>query len=132
MNKSDQHAFVNQLVIYTLVMICFTGSLGMGAVWLRHKISVSANNTKRNEARASELERRIADYNNRIAAEQTPLALEQANARWQLGLKLPAGEQVVRMPGSAEQRLAARRNESLFSIDTGVLTPARYTAGGGR
>ena len=35
MNKSDTHAFVNQLLVYTLVMICFTGSVGLSTVWFR-------------------------------------------------------------------------------------------------
>jgi hypothetical protein len=32
MNKSDRHAFVNQMLIYTLVMICFSGSIGMNTI----------------------------------------------------------------------------------------------------
>ena len=36
MKKTDTHAFVNQLLVYTLVMICFSGSIGLGTVWLRH------------------------------------------------------------------------------------------------
>ena len=57
MNKKDTHAFVNQLLVYTLVMICFSGSIGLGTVWLRHQISITANNTKRLEQRIVESER---------------------------------------------------------------------------
>ena len=32
MNTSDNHAFVNQLLVYTLVMICLSGSIGLQPV----------------------------------------------------------------------------------------------------
>ena len=51
MNKHVPHAFVNQLLVYALVLIGFGGSMGMGAVWLRHQMSVTAEANRRLESR---------------------------------------------------------------------------------
>ncbi len=70
MKKNSSQAFVNQLLVYTLVMICFSGSIGLGTVWLRHQISITANNTKQLEQRIIESERHLAELNTQITAEQ--------------------------------------------------------------
>ncbi|HEY0945584.1 MAG TPA: hypothetical protein VGD81_09965 [Opitutaceae bacterium] len=126
MNKSDTHAFVNQLLVYTLVMICFSGSVGLGTVWLRHQISVTANTTKAHESRLAEIERRIAETSALIAAEQAPDRLEQKNTLFALGLVRPSEQQTVRISESPEQRLMARRNIDIFRDETARLTPVRF------
>ena len=126
MNKTDTHAFVNQLLVYTLVMICFSGSVGLGTVWLRHQISVTANSTKAIETRLTEIERRIAETSALIAAEQSPDQLEQKNALFALGLVRPSEQQTVRVNESPEQRLLARRNNEIFRSDTARLSPVRF------
>jgi hypothetical protein len=126
MNKTDTHAFVNQLLVYTLVMICFSGSVGLGTVWLRHQISVTANSTKAIETRLTEIERRIAETSALIAAEQSPDQLEQKNAFFALGLVRPSEQQTVRVNESPEQRLLARRNNEIFRSDTARLSPVRF------
>jgi hypothetical protein len=126
MNKTDTHAFVNQLLVYTLVMICFSGSVGLGTVWLRHQISVTANNTKAIETRMTEIERRIAETSALIAAEQSPDRLEQKNTSFALGLVRPSEQQTVRVNESPEQRLLARRNNEIFKGDARQVTPVRF------
>jgi hypothetical protein len=115
MNKTGTHAFVNQLLIYTLVMIGFSGSVGMGAVWLRHQISVTANRTKQIEARLAEVERHYRETEAAIGTEQGPEALKQRNTEWRLGLVSPKDTQIVRVNESPEERLAAKRNQGLFT-----------------
>lgn len=129
MNKKDNHAFVNQLLIYTLVMICFSGSIGLGTVWLRHQISLTANNTKLLEQRIIESERHLAELNTQITAEQSIDVLARRNVEWRLGLVLPKEPQVVRVSESPERRLASRNNAEVFSTDAnGVrVTPVRFT-----
>jgi hypothetical protein len=131
MNKSDTHAFVNQLLVYTLVMICLSGSIGLGTVWLRHQISVTANQTKQMEARILETERRLAEVNARIAAETSAEALARRNREWALGLGLPTEPQVVRVTERVEERLARRSNAEIFRDEPGV-TPVRFNLGGQR
>ena len=106
---------MNQLLIYTLVMIGFSGSVGMGAVWLRHQISVTANRTKQIEARIAEVERHFRETEATIGTLQGPEALKQRNAEWGLGLVSPNDSQIVRENGSPEELLAAKRNKGLFT-----------------
>ena len=129
MNKKDTHAFVNQLLIYTLVMICFSGSIGLGTVWLRHQISLTANNTKLLEQRIVEAERHLAELNTQVTAEQSIDVLARRNAEWNLGLVLPKEPQVVRGAESPERRLASRNNAEVFApeaVATGTVTAVRF------
>lgn len=129
MNKKDTHAFVNQLLIYTLVMICFSGSIGLGTVWLRHQISLTANNTKLLEQRIVEAERHLAELNTQVTAEQSIDVLARRNAEWNLGLVLPKEPQVVRVADSPERRLASRNNVEVFApeaVATGTVTAVRF------
>jgi hypothetical protein len=129
MNKKDTHAFVNQLLVYTLVMICFSGSIGLGTVWLRHQISLTANNTKLLEQRITETERHLSELNTQVTAEQSIDVLARRNAEWNLGLVLPKEPQVVRVAESAERRLALRNNAEVFApeaVSAGTVTAVRF------
>ncbi len=129
MNKKDTHAFVNQLLVYTLVMICFSGSVGLGAVWLRHQISTTANNTKRLEQRIVETERRLSELNTQVTAEQSIDVLARRNSEWRLGLVLPKEPQVVRVSESPERRLAERNAAEVFATENVpalTITPVQF------
>lgn len=126
MNKTSNSAFVNQLLVYTLVMICFSGSIGLGTVWLRHQISVTANHTKQLEQRIAETERHMAELNTQITEEQTITALNRRNVAWNLGLVQPREPQVVRVGESPERRLATRNNAEVFAAETVAVTPVRF------
>lgn len=129
MNKKDTHAFVNQLLVYTLVMICFSGSIGLGTVWLRHQISVTANETKLLEQRIVEAERHLAELNTQVTAEQSIDVLARRNTEWNLGLVLPKEPQVVRVAENPERRLALRNNAEVFApeaVSAGTVTPVRF------
>ncbi len=129
MKKNNSQAFVNQLLVYTLVMICFSGSIGLGTVWLRHQISLTANNTKQLEQRIVESERHLAELNTQITAEQSIDVLARRNSEWKLGLVLPKEPQVVRVSESPERRLAARNNVEVFApeaVGSGTVSPVRF------
>ena len=113
--KLSNHAFVNQLLVYTLVMICFSGSIGLGTVWMRHQISLTANATKVLDARIAELDRQLNETKTVLEAEQDPAVLKQRNAAWHLGLVQPTADQIVRVPGDPVMRLAAKHNRGLFN-----------------
>ena len=132
MKKTDNHAFVNQVLVYLLVMIGFTGSVGFSTVWLRHQISITANNTKQLDQRVLDSERRLAELGAAITAEQTIDVLTRRNDEWQIGLVLPREPQVVRVNENVERRLASRRNLEVFSTDSAVLTPVRFQVGSNR
>ena len=129
MKKNSSHAFVNQLLVYTLVMICFSGSIGLGTVWLRHQISITANNTKQLEQRIIESERHLAELNTLITGEQSIDVLARRNSEWKLGLVLPKEPQVVRVSESPERRLAARNNAEVFlpeAVVNGTVSSVRF------
>jgi hypothetical protein len=133
MNRSSNHAFVNQVLIGALVMICFSGSLGFGTVWLRHAISLTADRNKQQEARLAEIDRHIDETTAAIGAEQSPDALMRRNAEWRLGLAPPREPQVVRVPDDVEQRLMAKNHAELYAANDGpVATPVVFNLGGGR
>ena len=132
MNKTGTHAFVNQVLIYTLVAICLSGSVGLASVWMQQQIAATSNSIKQLEMRTAELERRRGEINADIAAEQSPLRLEQRNRAWNLGLVQPTEQQIERVYESPERRLARKRNDERFGVESISFTPTRYVAGGSR
>ncbi|HZP61586.1 MAG TPA: hypothetical protein VFB27_14775 [Opitutaceae bacterium] len=132
MNKSA-HAFVNQVLIGTLMMICFSGSLGLGTVWLRQQISLEANRNKQFEARLAEVNRRLDETAAAIAAAQSPEALKRRNDEWHLDLVPPREPQIVRVAGDVEQRLTAKNRARLFAGEgAATVTAVVYRPEGGR
>ena len=116
MNTTDRHAFVSQLLVYALVMISFTGSIGLGTVWLRNQIAQTANSIKTLETRTAEVERHLAETTTLIAAEQSPDVLIRRNAEWRLGLVAPDFRtQIVRVSENPVDRLVAKRTREVFA-----------------
>lgn len=130
MNQTSSSAFVNQLLVYTLVMICFSGSIGLGTVWMRHQISLTANATKVLDARVAEIERRLTETTTAVETERDPAVLKQRNADMRLGLVPPASVQVVHMADEAAiMRLAAKHNQGLFGDTAPVAVSFRTALG---
>lgn len=129
MNKSAANAFINQILVYTLVMLVFTGSIGFGTVWLRHEISLAANRNKSLLARIAEVQRRLDQLTAETAAAQNPDALIRLNSEMRLGLVPPRPEQSEHVAGDVELRLAARRSRDLFVAE---VQPIVFRRGGTR
>jgi hypothetical protein len=129
MNRHSNHAFVNHVIVYTLVMICFTGSIGLGTVWMRHQISLTANATKLVEARIAEMERRVNENTAVMESLQDPAALREANAKWHLGLVQPSPEQIVRIADDPVRKLATKRDRALYTDSAPPATVSLRLAG---
>jgi hypothetical protein len=114
MNTSTANAFINQLLVYTLVMLVFTGSIGFGTVWLRHEISLAANRNKMLQADLAEVQRQIDQFNAEIAAAKNPDTLIRLDSEMRLGLVPPREEQSEHVAVDVGQRLAAKRTQDLF------------------
>ena len=133
MIKTDHHAFVNQLLVYALVMISFTGSIGLGTVWMRNQIAQTANSIRILETRTAEVERHLSETTTMIAAEQSPDELIRRNAEWRLGLVAPDFRtQIVRINENPEERLAAKRNREIFAVGAATVRPVKFVMGGGQ
>lgn len=121
MKRNDASAFINQVLVYTLMMLVFTGSIGLGTVWLRHEISLVANRNQRLQSRLAEVQRHIDDTTAEIAAAQSTENLIRLNSRWHLGLVQPQPGQSEFVPGDVAEWFAARGNRDAFTVD---LQPA--------
>ena len=71
--KKNSHAFVNQLVVCLLVTMTFGGSIGLGTVWMRHQISVTANTNRQLAAKIDDVERRIEEMTTVLETEKRPV-----------------------------------------------------------
>jgi hypothetical protein len=115
MKRNDTHAFVNQILVCVLVTICFGGSIGLGTVWMRHQISLTAKSNRDLNASIAELDRRIAEMTARVESEQSNEILKQRNVEMRLGLVPVTEQQLVHVAEDPVRRLAARANRELFT-----------------
>jgi hypothetical protein len=112
---------VNRLIAMTLALLVFSGTLGLGAVWMRGEISRTANQSRALEGRITDVERRLDEVNAQVASAVNPDALLRQGQFMNLALASPRELQVVRVPESAELRLAAKRNRDIFSLSTAAV-----------
>ena len=122
MKPPPAHAFVNRLIALTLLLLVFSGSLGLGAVWMRQEISQAANRSRSLEVKMANVERRLDEVNAEVAAAVNPDVLLQQNQSMQLGLVSPREIQVHRVSESPELWLASRRNREVFSLASASLS----------
>jgi type II secretory pathway component PulJ len=114
MRKQTSHAFVNEFLVYSLVALCFSGSIGLGTVWMRHQISIVANANRALESQIADLQRHLQERDAEIASEQDPAALERRNQEWRLGLQPAAASQVQRVTENPVDHLNAKQGRELF------------------
>lgn len=115
MRKNDNHAFVNQILVCLLVSFGFGGTIGVGTVWLRHQITVTAKSNRTLQASIAEVKRKIDATTTTIESEQSYDALNRRNTDWQLGLAPATDAQVVRVTEDPVMRLARRRDRGIFN-----------------
>jgi hypothetical protein len=108
--KKNSQAFVNQLVVCLLVTMTFGGTVGLGTVWMRHQISLTAKNNRALLAEISEINRRSDDIEALIRSEERPELLRQLNDKFRLGL-VPMNEvPVTHVVDNVTQRMVERAN----------------------
>ena len=123
MKPPPARAFVGQLITLTLLLLVFSGSLGLGAVWVRQEISGTANRSHVLQNKIAEVERRLDEVNAEVAAALNPHALLRQNVAMNLGLLSPREIQVMRVDGSPELRLASKRNRDIFNVSLNRAAP---------
>jgi hypothetical protein len=118
MRPPPAHTFVSQLIALALLLLVFSGSLGLGAVWVRQEISGSANRSHGIETKIAEVERRLDEVNAEVAAALNPSELLRQNQAMMLGLSSPREVQITRVNELPELRLARKRNGEIFNLST--------------
>jgi hypothetical protein len=108
---------INRVIALTLLLLTFTGTLGLGAVWMRQGISQTANANRALEDQITEIGRRLDEVDARVAAAVNPDALQRQNDFMRLGLAAPREIQVQRVASSPERRLTAKLNSEIFSLE---------------
>ncbi len=114
MRKQTSHAFVNEFLVYSLVALCFSGSIGLGTVWMRHQISIVANENRVLESRIADIQRLQQEKSSEIASEADPAVLRQRNDDWHLGLVPAAAAQVQRVVENPVDHLNAKQGRELL------------------
>lgn len=117
--KKNSQAFVNQLLVCLLVTIGFGGTVGLGTVWMRHQISVTANDNRKLAAQLGEVERRIEEMTTLLETEKRPEVLRGLNQEFRLSL-VRIDEVPVTAAATNPARMAERSNRAL-----GTGTPER-------
>jgi hypothetical protein len=112
--KKNSQAFINQLLVCLLVTMTFGGSLGLGTVWVRHQISVTAKANRALLAEISEVNRRSDDIEAHIRSEQRPELLRQLNLEFRLGLAPMNEVPVVHITENVTRRMVERANRWSF------------------
>lgn len=103
MNARPRSGFVNPLLLCTLVGLGATGGVGVGAVWLQHQISVTANENKAIETKITALERESEQLTMEIGEETDNSVLLSRNDQWHLGLAAPAQDRLQIVSGNTVQ-----------------------------
>ena len=124
MRPPPPNALVNKIVALTLCLLVFSGTLGLGAVWVRQEIFSAANRSNVLESKIADVERRLDEVDAAVAIAKNPATLLRCNTTMGLGLVAPRELQVQRIPGSPQRRLEAKRNQEIFSLSTARQTGA--------
>jgi hypothetical protein len=119
MKTLTNRAFVNPFVMGTLLVVCGSGAAGLGSVWMRHQISVTANENRVLENRIVEVGRLSQQMTAWVAEEQDITALLKKNNEWHLGLVPPQEGQVQIIAQDSVARLTAKRDQGILT-DRGI------------
>lgn len=114
-NRRPAVSILNRILLWSFFLLVYAGAIGFGTVWLRHQISLSANENKAIERRILEIERVLSQVNAELAVALSPDYLIARNRELDLRLARPTESQIIRIQDEVEMRLAVKRNEELFS-----------------
>jgi len=116
MHSAKKSSFGRNLFIMTFIFVFVAGSFGLGTVWMRQQIAVAAAETRAMERRLADVERMRDKVVGEIATSTTASFLEEQNRRFNLGLRRPQENQVVRVNVETQERFAQARWNQLVSL----------------
>jgi len=97
MKPPPSNALVNKVVLLSLLLLMFAGTLGLGAVWVRQEIFATANRIRVLEGETADVVRKLDEVGAQIATAESVATLLQQNDTLRLGLATAKEIQVVRV-----------------------------------
>jgi hypothetical protein len=117
----ETRAFVNQFVIGLLVMIGFGGTVGLGTVWMRHQVSVLAEQNNQIETQIKDVERHIASTSALVEAARSQDVLIGKNESMHLGLEEMTQSHLFAVTDDPLRALVAHANRRALDSERGAL-----------
>ncbi len=115
MKPPPPNALVNKLVLLSLALLMFAGTLGLGAVWVRQEIFATANRIRVLEGETADVVRKLDEVGAQIATAESVATLLQSNESLRLGLATAKEIQVVRVERDPVLELSRKRaTEAIF------------------
>ena len=114
MKPPPPNALVNKFIALSLVFLLFSGTLGLGAVWVRQEIFSAANRSRVIELQVADVERKLDEVGARIATAEGVAALLERNDTLALGLHRASREQVVRLDRDPVLALTTKRGREAY------------------
>lgn len=128
--KKDSSAFANQLLVGLIVTICCGGSIGLGTVWMRHQISVTARENRDLAAQIARLDRLSDEKKTIIETAQAPDKLRALNTGLGLGLVPMTQIPVEHVTENVVERMARRAHADLFTDTAARPAPVTFRIAG--
>lgn len=136
MKPPPSHALVNKLVALTLLILMFSGTLGLAAVWMRQEMFATANRNRVLEGQIADVQRKLDEVRAQAATAESVPALHEKNVAMRLGLVAPKEIQVARVDRDPVLELNRKRAvEAIFANRTAAekagefaftIVPASY------
>ncbi len=95
--KSFKTEYASRIVCLTFALIFLAGATGLATVWMRQSIGAAAAETRSMEIRLNEVDRALSRINSEIAVSLNPGFLQSQIERFNLDLRRPDDEQIVRL-----------------------------------
>lgn len=122
MKREMKSILSRQLVFLTFIFVFVAGAFGVVTVGLRQEIATSGAEARAMERRLTEIDRFISKHSGEIAIAMSPAQLEAQNHYFQLGLRAPQEDQVVRVNAETQIRFAEQRWRQLVEVPTETVS----------
>lgn len=116
MKPPPPNALVNKIVALTLVLLMFSGTLGLAAVWVRQEIFATANRNRVIEGQLADVGRKLDEVRAQVATAESVQTLLEKNDSMRLALVAPRELQVARIGRDPLIELGRKRAaEAIFA-----------------
>lgn len=118
-NNRVANRILNQIIVYSLIMLAMVGGIGVVTVWMRHQTTESARGLQAIEQRIIEERRALAQLDVELTVAMSTDKLIELNRSLELGMREPAYTQIVHVAENVETRLYEKGSGSVFTASIG-------------